>query len=119
MKSKLYKYFIAGRSGNKAKGPGIFFVLPCIDTTVIVDLRTVTVDIEPQEILTKDSVSITVDAVVYLKVFDPILSVNNVTNAQYSTQLLAATTLRNVLGKKTLQEILQYMNAVIDSIYVK
>ena len=61
----------------------------------------------PQEILTKDSVTVTVDAVVYFRIFAPINSVINVENAQFSTRLLAATTLRNILGTKTLQEILQ------------
>ncbi len=63
-------------------------------------------DVAPQEILTKDSVTVTVDAVVYFRIFDPIISVINVENANYSTRLLAATTLRNILGTKTLQEIL-------------
>jgi erythrocyte band 7 integral membrane protein len=71
------------------------------------DLRTVTFDVPPQEILTKDSVTATVDAVVYFRIFDPIISIKNVENAQFSTRLLAATTLRNILGTKTLQEILQ------------
>ena len=71
-----------------------------------IDLRTITFDVPPQEILTKDSVTVTVDAVVYYRVFDPVQSVNKVANAQYSTRLLAATTLRNILGTKTLQEIL-------------
>ena len=70
------------------------------------DLRTVTFDVPPQEILTKDSVTVSVDAVVYIKIFDPVSSVNKVANAQYATRLLAATTLRNILGTKTLQEIL-------------
>jgi erythrocyte band 7 integral membrane protein len=70
-------------------------------------LRTITFDVPPQEILTKDSVTATVDAVVYYRVSNPVLSVNSVANAQYSTRLLAATTLRNILGMKTLQEILQ------------
>jgi erythrocyte band 7 integral membrane protein len=90
-----------------AKGPGLFFILPCIDNLVIVDLRTITFDVPPQEILTKDSVTVTVDAVVYFRIFDPVASVINVENAQYSTRLLAATTLRNILGTKTLQEVLQ------------
>lgn len=90
-----------------AKGPGLFFILPCIDTIVNSDLRTVTFDVPPQEILTKDSVTVTVDAVVYFRIFDPIISVTNIANANYSTRLLAATTLRNILGTKTLQEILQ------------
>jgi erythrocyte band 7 integral membrane protein len=62
--------------------------------------------VPPQEILTKDSVTVKVDAVVYFKVLNPIMSVKNVADAQYSTKLLAATTLRNVLGTKSLQEIL-------------
>jgi erythrocyte band 7 integral membrane protein len=60
-----------------------------------------------KKILTKDSVTVTVDAVVYFKIFDPVLSVNRIADAQFSTRLLAATTLRNILGTKTLQEILQ------------
>ncbi|CAF1069894.1 unnamed protein product [Rotaria magnacalcarata] len=89
-----------------AKGPGLFFVLPCVDTIMKVDLRTVTFDVPPQEILTRDSVTVSVDAVVYFRIFNPIISVTNVENSRYSTQLLAATTLRNILGTKTLQEIL-------------
>jgi len=94
-------------AGSGAKGPGLFFVLPCVDNVNLVDLRTITFDVAPQEILTKDSVTITVDAVVYFRIFNPVVSVTNVANAQYSTRLLAATTLRNILGTKTLQEILQ------------
>jgi len=100
--------FRLGRNiAGGAKGPGLFFILPCIDTIVIIDLRTVTFDVPPQEVLTKDSVTVTVDAVVYFKIFDPVSSVTNVENGNYSTRLLAATTLRNTLGTKTLQEILQ------------
>ena len=89
-----------------AKGPGLFFILPCIDTFTVIDLRTITLDVPPQEILTKDSVTVTVDAVIYFRIFDPVQSVNKVADAQYSTRLLAATSLRNILGTKTLQEIL-------------
>lgn len=81
-----------------AKGPGLFFVLPCVDTCINTDLRTITFDVPPQEILTKDSVTITVDAVCYFRIFAPVISVTNITNAQLSTRLLAATTLRNILG---------------------
>jgi erythrocyte band 7 integral membrane protein len=99
--------FRLGRnSKGGAKGPGLFFILPCIDTIQRIDLRTVTFDINPQEILTKDSVTVTVDGVVYFRIFDPVASVNNVENARFSTQLLAATSLRNNLGTKTLQQIL-------------
>lgn len=89
-----------------AKGPGIFFILPCIDNYVKVDLRTISFDVPPQEILTKDSVTVAVDAVVYYRVCNPTVSITNVENYQRSTRLLAATTLRNVLGTKTLQDVL-------------
>ncbi|CAF2166103.1 unnamed protein product [Rotaria magnacalcarata] len=89
-----------------AKGPGLFFVLPCVDSIIKIDLRTVTFNVPPQEILTRDSVTVSVDAVVYFRVFNPVMSVTNVANAHNSAQLLAATTLRNSLGTKTLHEIL-------------
>ncbi|XP_037092245.1 band 7 protein AGAP004871-like [Pollicipes pollicipes] len=93
------------RSGG-AVGPGWFFVLPCIDTYAKVDLRSVSFDVPPQEILTKDSVTVAVDAVVYYRVSNPAVSVTNVENYSRNTQLLAATTLRNALGTRTLAEIL-------------
>ncbi|XP_055064517.1 stomatin (EPB72)-like 3b [Misgurnus anguillicaudatus] len=99
--------FRLGRiTARKAKGPGIFFVIPCTDSFIKVDLRTISFDIPPQEILTKDSVTISVDGVVYFRVSDPIASVANITDADYSTRLLAQTTLRNVLGTKNLSEVL-------------
>ena len=60
-------------------GPGLFFILPCIDNMITVDLRTITFDVPPQEILTRDSVTITVDAVVYFRIFNPIISGNFLT----------------------------------------
>ncbi|KAK6194802.1 hypothetical protein SNE40_000357 [Patella caerulea] len=89
-----------------AKGPGIFFVLPCIEQYTKCDLRTISFDIPPQEVLTRDSVTVSVDAVVYYKISNPTVSVANVADAAHSTQLLAQTTLRNVLGTKNLTEIL-------------
>uniref|UniRef100_A0A6A7G392 Mechanosensory protein 2-like n=1 Tax=Hirondellea gigas TaxID=1518452 RepID=A0A6A7G392_9CRUS len=89
-----------------AKGPGLFFVIPCIDSYRKIDLRTVSFDVPPQEILSKDSVTIAVDAVVYYRISEPLSSVCNVTDYSHSTRLLAATTLRNVLGTKNLAEIL-------------
>nr|XP_053642132.1 band 7 protein AGAP004871-like isoform X2 [Cherax quadricarinatus] len=89
-----------------SRGPGMFFTLPCIDTYRKVDLRTVTFDIPPQEVLTKDSVTVSVDAVVYYRVSNATVSVANVENAHHSTRLLAQTTLRNMLGTKNLHEIL-------------
>ncbi|XP_059094474.1 band 7 protein AGAP004871-like isoform X1 [Tigriopus californicus] len=89
-----------------SKGPGIFTVIPCIDTYKCVDLRTVSFDVPPQEILSKDSVTVAVDAVVYYRVSNPTICISNVENFSHSTRLLAATTLRNVLGTKNLAEIL-------------
>nr|KAF6315458.1 stomatin [Myotis myotis] len=89
-----------------AKGPGLFFVLPCTDTFVKVDMRIISFDIPPQEILTKDSVTVSVDGVVYYRVQNAILAVANITNADSATRLLAQTTLRNVLGTKNLAQIL-------------
>ncbi|XP_003978429.1 stomatin isoform X1 [Takifugu rubripes] len=89
-----------------AKGPGLFFILPCTDSFINVDMRTITFDIPPQEVLTKDSVTVSVDGVVYYRVQNAILAVANITNADAATRLLAQTTLRNVLGTKSLAEIL-------------
>ncbi|GFN81153.1 stomatin-2 [Plakobranchus ocellatus] len=89
-----------------AKGPGIFFVMPCIEEYSKVDLRTVSFDVPPQEVLTRDSVTVSVDAVVYYRISSPTISVANVENAANSTQLLAQTSLRNVLGTQNLSEIL-------------
>jgi len=89
-----------------AVGPGLFFIIPCMDNILVVDLRTVSFDVPPQEVLTKDSVTVSVDAVVYYKINNPMFAVCNVTNAASSTRLLASTTLRTILGTKTLQEIL-------------
>merc|ERR1719445_3019414 len=89
-----------------SKGPGIFSVIPCIDTYRCVDLRTVSFDVPPQEILTCDSVTVSVDAVVYFNVIDAEQALCSVDDFSHSTRLLAATTLRNVLGTKNLSEIL-------------
>ncbi|XP_059157561.1 mechanosensory protein 2-like isoform X4 [Physella acuta] len=89
-----------------AKGPGLFFIIPCMDSYTKVDLRTVSFDVPPQEVLTRDSVTVAVDAVVYYRVKNATMSITNVEDANRSTRLLAATTLRNVLGTKNLSEIL-------------
>jgi len=102
-----------------AKGPGIFFILPCIDNYSKVDLRTVAFDVPPQEILTRDSVTIQVDAVVYFRVCNPIASITNVENAERSTKLLAQTTLRNELGTKNLSEVLLGRDAISQSIQIQ
>jgi len=100
--------FRLGRIKNRegAVGPGLFCILPCTDTYIKVDMRTVSFDIPPQEILTKDSVTIAVDAVVYYKISNANASVQNVEDASASTRMLAQTTLRNILGTRTLAGIL-------------
>ncbi|XP_071797329.1 band 7 protein AGAP004871-like [Asterias amurensis] len=98
------------------KGPGLFFILPCIDEFRVIDLRTLSFDVPPQEILSKDSVTVTVDAVVYFRVSDPSMAVLNVENYSRSTELLAATTLRNILGTKTLAEVLSQRDEVSGSL---
>nr|XP_048288196.1 stomatin isoform X1 [Myodes glareolus] len=107
---KEYERVIIFRLGRilqgGAKGPGLFFILPCTDTMIKVDMRTISFDIPPQEVLTKDSVTISVDGVVYYRVQNATLAVANITNADSATRLLAQTTLRNALGTKNLSQIL-------------
>jgi len=95
-----------------AQGPGLFFIIPCMDQCVVVDLRTVSFDVPPQEILTKDSVTVAVDAVVYYNIRNPMAAVCNVSDYSKSTKLLASTTLRNILGTKTLAELLSEREAI-------
>merc|ERR1712233_97585 len=105
--------FRLGRiNGKKAVGPGMFFVIPCTDSFLKVDMRTVSFDIPPQEILTRDSVTIAVDAVVYYRVFNAVDNVQNVDNAGSATRLLAQTTLRNILGTRSLSGILAEREAI-------
>ncbi|GFQ64011.1 stomatin-2 [Trichonephila clavata] len=101
-----------------SKGPGIFFILPCIENYTKVDLRTLTFDVPPQEVLTKDSVTVSVDAVVYYRVHNATVSVANVENAHHSTRLLAQTTLRNMLGTHNLHEILADRETISNTMQV-
>ena len=94
------------KDGHGVVGPGLFFIIPCMDEIRVVDLRTISFDVPAQEVLTKDHVTVLVDAVVYYSVFDAMLAVCEVEMAGVSTRLLAATTLRNMMGTKTLEEIL-------------
>ncbi|KAI7696022.1 Mechanosensory protein 2 [Sarcoptes scabiei] len=95
-----------------ARGPGIFFIIPCIDSYCKVDLRTVSFDVPPQEILSRDSVTVSVDAVVYFRISNATVAVSNVEDYGRSTRLLAATTLRNVLGTKDLSQILSERESI-------
>uniref|UniRef100_A0A914HHG0 Band 7 domain-containing protein n=1 Tax=Globodera rostochiensis TaxID=31243 RepID=A0A914HHG0_GLORO len=89
-----------------ARGPGLFIVIPCIDTYRKVDLRVLSFDVPPQEILSRDAVTVAVDVVVYFRISNATISVTNVEDSSRSTKLLAQTTLRNILGTKTLTEML-------------
>jgi regulator of protease activity HflC (stomatin/prohibitin superfamily) len=89
-----------------AKGPGLFILIPIIDKMVRVDLRTVTFDVPTQDIITKDNVSVSVDAVVYFRVVDPVRAIVEVENYQYATSQIAQTTLRSVCGAVELDELL-------------
>merc|ERR1711936_1512222 len=95
-----------------ARGPGVFFIIPCVDTYEKVDMRTHTYEIPPQEILTKDSVTVFVNAIMYYKVANAIHAVANVDDYSGSARLLAATTLRNVLGTMNLGDILSQRETV-------
>ena len=98
------------------RGPGLFFTLPCVDSYRKIDLRVVSFDVPPQEVLSKDSVTVTVDAVIYFHISNPTISVTNVNDASFSTKLLAQTTLRNILGTKTLAEMLSERDAIAATI---
>ena len=89
-----------------AKGPGLFFLIPLIDRMVKISLRTVTFDVQPQEIMTKDNVPAKVNAVIYFRVIDPCKAVVDVQNYQLATMQIAQTTLRGVLGQSELDELL-------------
>ncbi len=89
-----------------AKGPGLFIRIPGLDTFRKVDLRVITIDVPRQTSVTKDNVTVTVDAVVYLRVFDPVLAVTKVEQYLNATNLMAQTTLRDVLGQVELDELL-------------
>jgi regulator of protease activity HflC (stomatin/prohibitin superfamily) len=89
-----------------AKGPGLFLIIPIIDRMVKVDLRVVTLDVPPQDVITKDNVTVKVNAVVYFRVVDAQNSVVKVLDHIRATSQIAQTTLRNVLGQVELDELL-------------
>lgn len=106
---KEYERLVVFRLGRLrgAIGPGLVLVIPFVDTINKVDLRVVTVDVPKQEILTRDNVSVTVDAVVYYRVIDPIAAVTRLANYHYAVSLIAQTVLRDVLGQADLDDLLQ------------
>ncbi|OYT50372.1 MAG: membrane protease subunit, stomatin/prohibitin-like protein [Desulfurococcales archaeon ex4484_204] len=95
-----------------AKGPGLFFIIPFVDSIVRTDLRIVTVDVPKQEVITRDNVSVKVDAVIYYRVADPISAVTKVANYHYAIALLGQTVLRDVLGQAELDDLLSKREAL-------
>ena len=89
-----------------AKGPGLIIVIPIIDRIVRVSLRTVTLDVPTQDVITKDNVTVQVDAVVYFRVVDPVKAIVEVEDYFYATSQIAQTTLRSVCGEAELDELL-------------
>jgi regulator of protease activity HflC (stomatin/prohibitin superfamily) len=113
--------FRLGRVQGRAKGPGLFFLIPIVDRMVKVDLRTVTMDVPPQDLITRDNVPARVNAVVYFRVLDPNKSVIEVENYVLATSQISQTTLRSVLGQKDLDDMLtdresinEELQAIID-----
>jgi regulator of protease activity HflC (stomatin/prohibitin superfamily) len=88
------------------KGPGIFLIIPIIDRVILLDLRVFTIDVAKQVVITKDNVSVEVDAVIYYRVVDPSRAIIQVENYKMATSLLAQTTLRDVLGQIELDDLL-------------
>ncbi|WP_257306502.1 MULTISPECIES: slipin family protein [Geothrix] len=95
-----------------AKGPGLIFLIPFIDRMVRMDLRVVTIDVPKQEVMTRDNVPATVDAVVYFRVVDPESAVVKVENFLKASSLIAQTTLRKVLGQSELDELLAHREKI-------
>jgi regulator of protease activity HflC (stomatin/prohibitin superfamily) len=95
-----------------AKGPGLFFLVPVVDRMVKIDLRTITMDVPPQDVITRDNVPARVNAVVYFRVMDPNRSVIEVENHVLATSQISQTTLRSVLGQKDLDDLLTNREAI-------
>jgi len=99
-----------------AKGPGLIILIPGLDKMVKVDLRTVTLDVPPQDIITRDNVSVKVSAVVYFRVLDPIKAIVEVADFHFATSQLAQTTLRSVCGQGELDNLLAERDEINDRI---
>src|SRR5919107_294230 len=104
--------FRLGRVQGTAKGPGLFFLIPIMDRMVKIDLRTITLDVPPQDLITRDNVPAKVNAVVYFRVMDPNKSVIEVENYVLATSQISQTTLRSVLGQKDLDDLLTNREAI-------
>jgi len=99
--------FRLGRVIAAAKGPGLFFIIPIVDRMMKVDLRTVTLDVPAQEAITKDNVTVKVNAVVYFRVVKPVDAIVQIEDYRRATWQIAQTSLRNVIGQSNMDQILQ------------
>jgi regulator of protease activity HflC (stomatin/prohibitin superfamily) len=111
--------FRLGRLFPEPKGPGLFFRIPIVDQVIFVDLRTITLNIPPQEVITKDNVPVRVNAVAYFRIVDPKAAIVQVENFMVATSQIAQTTLRSVLGQHQLDELLserEKINAILQTI---
>ncbi len=111
--------FRLGRLLPEPKGPGLFFRIPVVDKLVKVDLRTITLNIPPQEVITKDNVPVRVNAVAYFRIVDPRNAIVQVENFMVATSQISQTTLRSGLGQHQLDELLserEKINAILQEI---
>jgi regulator of protease activity HflC (stomatin/prohibitin superfamily) len=111
--------FRLGRLLDPPKGPGVVFLIPIVDRLVKVDLRTITLNIPPQEVITKDNVPARVNAVAYFRIVDPEAAIIQIENFMVATSQIAQTTLRSVLGQHMLDELLserEKINSILQGI---
>src|SRR6188768_3368079 len=111
--------FRLGRLLPSPKGPGLFILIPIVDRMVKVDLRTITLNIPPQEVITKDNVPVRVNAVAYFRIVEPSAAIVQVENFMVATSQIAQTTLRSVLGQHQLDELLserEKINSILQGI---
>src|SRR6184192_2978384 len=111
--------FRLGRLMAEPRGPGLFILIPVVDRMVKVDLRTVTLTIPPQEVITKDNVPVRVNAVAYFRIVEPKAAIVQIENFMVATSQIAQTTLRSVLGQHVLDELLserEKINAILQGI---
>src|SRR5436305_10598995 len=111
--------FRLGRLLPEPKGPGLFILIPVVDRMVKVDLRTITLTVPPQEVITKDNVPVRVNAVAYFRIVDPKAAIVQIENFMVATSQIAQTTLRSVLGQHVMDELLserEKINAILQEI---
>lgn len=113
-----YERLVVFRLGKffKVKGPGMVFVIPAVDRIVRIGLRTITLDVPPQDVITKDNISINVNAVVYFRVMQPEKAVIEVEDYMFATSQMSQTTLRSVLGEFELDELLAQREKINDKL---